>query len=238
MTKSNPASSADPTASVGSLHRREVQQTLDRLHRAARGDYVKFVSLVPRMLLGRLRGQSFDESVPPESMKDLYLPVIRKEGEFLYLTARALGAQTIVEYGTSFAISTIYLAAAARDNGGGAVIGTEIVPEKHAQALANLEEAGLADWADVRLGDAMQTLKETPEPIDLVFLDGWKDLYLPILQLLTPRFRPGTVVLADNIKTFRTALRPYVEYMQSGANGFESTTLSIKDGVEYSVFVG
>jgi predicted O-methyltransferase YrrM len=90
----------------------------------------------------------------------------------------------------------------------------------------------------VRLGDALETLREVPEPVDLVFLDGWKDLYLPVLELLTPRLHPGSVVIADNIHTFRKALRPYVEHMQSGAHGFVSTTLDLGEGFEYSVFQG
>jgi predicted O-methyltransferase YrrM len=98
--------------------------------------------------------------------------------------------------------------------------------------------AGLADHAEVRLGDARETLRDLPEPIDLVLLDGWKDLYLPILKLVTPRLRPGAVVLADNIFTFRKALRPYVEWVQSGRNGFVSTTLHVSDGFEYSVHIG
>lgn len=81
-------------------------------------------------------------------------------------------------------------------------------------------------------------MRDVPAPIDLVLLDGWKELYLPILQLLAPKLRPGAVVLADNIKTFRRALAPYVEYVQSGRNGFASMTLPLKDGFEYSVRLG
>ena len=120
---------------------------------------------------------------------------------------------------------------------GGVVIGSELEPSKHARAVANLKEAGLDEIAEVRLGDALQTLRELPEPIDLVLLDGWKDLYLPVLDLVRPRLRKGAVVLADNIFTFRKSLRPYVEHMQSDANGFESTTLRISDGFEFSVYV-
>ena len=80
-------------------------------------------------------------------------------------------------------------------------------------------------------------LRELPEPVDLVLLDGFKDLYLPVLKLVTPRLRRGALVLADNIFTFRRSLRPYVEYVQSGTNGFESTTLRISDGFELSVRV-
>ena len=103
------------------------------------------------------------------------------------------------------------------------------------RANEHLREAGLADYADVRLGDALQTLADVPAPIDMVLLDGWKDLYLPILKMLAPKLRPRAVVLADNIFTFKKALRPYVEYVQSGKNGFESTTLQISDGFEMSV---
>lgn len=117
-------------------------------------------------------------------------------------------------------------------------MGSEIEPAKHAQAEAHLEEAALAEVVDVRLGDALETLRDVPEPVDLVLLDGWKDLYIPIIELLTPRLRRGAVVLADNIFTFRKTLRPYVERMQSGAHGFHSTTLHLADGFEYSVYLG
>jgi predicted O-methyltransferase YrrM len=125
-----------------------------------------------------------------------------------------------------------------RDAGGGLVIGSEIEPSKHARAVAHLAEAGLSEVSEVRLGDARETLRELPEPIDLVLLDGWKDLYVPVLDLVLPRLRPGAVVLADNIFTFRKALRPYVESMQSGERGFASTTLHVSDGFEYSVYLG
>lgn len=223
---------------ASSLHSAPVRAVLDRLHAEARGDRLRFLSLVPKVVAGRLAGRGLWEVMTPEAMKDFYIPVSREQGELLYLTARAIGARTIVEFGTSFGISTLYLAAALRDGGGGVVIGSEIEPSKHARAVAHLREAGLADVADVRLGDALETLRELPEPVDLVLLDGWKDLYLPVLELVTPRLRPGAVVLADNIFTFRKSLRPYVERMQSGAHGFVSTTLHVSDGFEYSVYVG
>jgi predicted O-methyltransferase YrrM len=221
-----------------SLQAGPVREVLDRLHGAARGDRLRFLSLLPALARGRLAGRGLWETLTPEAMKEFYIPVSREQGELLYLTARAIGARTIVEFGTSFGISTLYLAAAVRDGGGGRVIGSEIEPGKHARALAHLREAGLADFAEVRLGDACQTLRELPEPVDLVLLDGWKDLYLPVLELVTPRLRVGAVVFADNIFTFRKTLRPYVERMQSGRHGFVSTTLHVSDGFEYSVYLG
>jgi predicted O-methyltransferase YrrM len=223
------------TRQGSSLRDEAVRRVLDRLHSAARGDWLRMPLLLPRLAAGWLRGRGFD--LTPGEMKDFYIPVSRQQGEFLYLTARAIGARRVVEFGTSFGVSTLYLAAGVRDAGGGVVVGTELEPSKHARAVAHME-AGLDDVTDIRLGDALQTLREVPEPLDLVLLDGWKDLYLPVLELLTPRLRPGAVVLADNIYTFRKALRPYVEYVQSGRNGFESVTLSISDGFEYSYYVG
>jgi len=226
MTVQN-ALAVDPTRSV-----------LDRLHRSARRDRFRFFLLLPRLLAGKVRRKSFSEIMTPESMKDCYIPISKEQGEFIYITVRALRARNVVEFGTSFGISTIYLAAALQDNGEGLVIGTEIEPSKHTHAVRNLDEAGLSDYVEVRLGDALETLRMVPEPIDFVLLDGWKDLYIPVLKLLQPRLKTGAVVVADNIFTFREALRPYVEYMQSGENGFCSTTLPIGEGFEYSIYVG
>ena len=220
---------------TNSLVAEPVRGVLQDLHAQARGDRLRFIGLVPRILGGLAKGQKLFDAMTPESMKECFIPVSPEQGEFLYLTARAIEARTIVEFGTSFGISTIYLAAAASDNGGGRVIGSEIEPSKHERAVANLERAGVADTVDVRLGDALETLRDVPAPVDLVLLDGWKDLYLPVLELLAPRMRAGAVVLADNIFTFRKSLRPYVDYMQSGEHGFASTTLRISDGFEYSV---
>lgn len=210
---------------------------LDRLHAAARRDVFVFARALPSMARGWLRGgtpAAFDALAP--HLKDAFIPVEPAAGRFLYLTARSLRARHIVEFGTSFGISTLYLAAALRDGGGGTVIGTELEPAKHARALAHLREAGLDGFADVRLGDALETLaKDLPESIDLVLLDGWKDLYGPVFDLLAPRIRPGGVVLADNVRTFKKTLAPFVARLASGREGFHSVTLPFSSGLEYAV---
>lgn len=224
------------TARPCSLTTGRVSSTLARLHAAARGDWKKFLAITPRYVSGLLRGRSMHETITPAVAHDIYMPVSPDKGRFLYITARAIGARSVVEFGTSFAISTIYLAAAVRDNGGGRVIGSEIEPSKHAQALANLAAAGLGDIAEVRLGDAMQTLRELPGPVDLVFMDGWKVLYLPLLKQLEPVLRPGAVLLADNITSFRVSLGAFLDYLHSGNNGWHSVTLGFGDGLEYAVY--
>ena len=132
-------------------------------------------------------------------LKDYALPVSRETGALLYMLVRAMRAHTVVEFGTSFGISTLHLAAALRDNGGGRVVTTEFEPSKAARARAHLAEGGLADLVELREGDALQTLKgDLPRDVDLLLLDGAKALYPDILALVEPCLRPGALVIADN----------------------------------------
>ncbi len=132
-------------------------------------------------------------------MKDLWLPVSREAGTLLYMLARSSGAKAIVEFGTSFGISALYLAAALRDNGGGRLITSEFEPSKVAGAKRHLTEAGLIDLVEIREGDALETLSvDLPDSIDLLLLDGAKSLYPEILDLVEARLRPGALVVADN----------------------------------------
>src|SRR5262249_1191540 len=136
-----------------------VRTTLDRLHDAARGDWWFFAQNLP-LMLGMVLGR---EGPPPaelsHKMKDGYIPGSREQGCYVYGGGGWVEEKRIVEFGTSFGVSTIYAAAAARDTGG-RVIGSELEPEKRERALANLRDAGLADLVDVRLGDAMETLRD------------------------------------------------------------------------------
>ncbi len=113
--------------------------------------------------------------------------------------SRAAGAKSVVEYGTSFGISTIHLAAAVKDNGGGKVIGSEFEASKVLRARENLRAAGLAGLVEIREGDALESLaRDLPASIDLVLLDGAKVLYPKILSLLEPHLKIGALIVADN----------------------------------------
>ncbi len=215
-----------------------VQQVLSQLHQQAKKDWRHFIGLAPRAAVGLLQGKSILAAVTPKMMKHACISIAPETGRFLYLTARAAQAQQIVEFGTSFGISTIYLAAAINDNGGGTLIGTELEESKQKIAVANLKKAGLDNLTDIRPGDALETLKKVPDQIDMVFLDGWKDLYIPVIKLLKPRLRPGAVVIAEDVLTFKRICKPYRDYMQSGKNGFVSMTLNFASGIEYSCFQG
>jgi predicted O-methyltransferase YrrM len=208
-------------ASVDGLADPAVARVLDALHREARKDRRHALAVLPRFLVGRARGQSLMQALTPSMVRHMYLPVSRGDGRLLYSLARGTRARSIVEFGTSFGISTLYLAAAARDNGG-RVITTEIEASKCRAATDNLRRAGLGDVVDVREGDALETLADVPAPVDLVFLDGWKNLYLPVLDRLLPALRSGSVVAADNVNF--TDARPYLARVRGGAD-FTSAVL-------------
>lgn len=163
-------------------------------------------------------------------LKDMPLAVSPRTGTLLYMLARHGKARSIVEFGTSFGISTLYLAAALRDNGGGRLITTEFEPSKVARARGNLTEAGLADLVEFREGDALLTLAaDLPETIDLLLLDGAKALYPEILDLVENRLRPGALIVADDAHYSPD----FLERVRSPAGPYQSMPFS--EDVELSI---
>jgi len=145
------------------------------------------------------RAASTDHRAFYMSAKDYHLAVSAETARLLYMLARSSGAHAIVEFGTSFGISTLHLAAALKDNGGGRLIGSEFEPSKVTRARNNMRAAHLSDLVEIREGDALESLaRDLPSSIDLVLLDGAKSMYLKVLELLEGHLRPGALVVADN----------------------------------------
>lgn len=166
-------------------------------------------------------------------LKDVPLPVSRETGVLLYMLARSSGAQTIVEFGTSFGISTLHLAAALRDNGGGHLITSEFEPSKVARARDHLTAGGLIDLVEIREGDALQTLSvDLPNTIDLLLLDGAKALYPEILSLVESRLRHGALIVADNADYSPE----YLARVRSPESGYLSVPFG--EDVELSMRIG
>jgi predicted O-methyltransferase YrrM len=173
----------------------------------------------------------------PHSYADYGFSVHPDQGELMYLLCRSLNATRVVDFATSIGFSTLYLAAAVRDNGGGKVIGAEIVPAKIATARRNLEEAGLGALVEIRQGDARETLRDAGGAIDFALIDGWPREHAPslafeVMQVLAPQLRPGALVLNDN------AEEDYLAFVRDPVNGFRSITLPLKGGTELSVKAG
>ncbi|WP_407183456.1 O-methyltransferase [Bradyrhizobium centrosematis] len=163
-------------------------------------------------------------------LKDAPLAVSRETGALLYMLTRSSGARTIVEFGTSFGISTLHLAAGLRDNGGGRLITSEFEPSKAARARENLSAGGLIDLVEIREGDALETLSaDLPDTIDLVLLDGAKALYPDILDLLEGHLGPGAILVADNADDSPD----YLARVRRPGSGYMSTPFA--DDVELSV---
>ncbi|MBU9464130.1 O-methyltransferase [Burkholderia multivorans] len=172
---------------------------LDSLFAQAQADGSHAVMNISRDERERLMRSKTEYRSLYGQLKDLWLPVSRETGVLLYQLARSTNARHIVEFGTSFGLSTLYLAAALRDNGGGRLIGSEFEPSKVAKARAHLAAGGVADLVEIREGDALQTLAgDLPESIDLLLLDGAKALYNDVLDLVESRLRAGALIVADN----------------------------------------
>ena len=171
-------------------------------------------------------------------LSDKMVALDRDKGEFCYQLCRSIGASRIIEAGTSFGVSTMYLAAAVRDNQfkKGVVIGTEHEPEKVKVALQNFEEAGLSEIIDLREGDLRETLKEVGGLVDFMLVDIW-NVALPALELVSSNLRPGAIVVCDNTTVSAEAYRGYFKFINDPKNQFRTMTIPFRGGLELTVRV-
>ena len=188
------------------------------------------------------RPMDWDKDGPRQFMNDKLVALDRDKARLCYCLCRATGATRVVEIGTSFGVSTIYLAAAVRENingsgRSGSVIGTEWEPAKVAAARSNLAAAGLADLVEIREGDVRKTLQEVEGPVDFVLMDIWVPMAKPALELVIPQLRRGAIVIADNVTSFRHEYRDYLAVVRDPAGGFQSMTLPHEGGIELSVWL-
>jgi predicted O-methyltransferase YrrM len=168
-------------------------------------------------------------------LADKLVALNRDKAEYCYLLCRAIGARRIVEVGTSFGVSTLYLAAAVRDNGGGTVIGAENEPEKVAAARTNFAAAGLSEFIDLHEGDLIEVLKGVEGPIDFVLFDVWGHVVRPVLDLLLPNLRPGAVICTDNTASARQGYADLFETIGDPVHGFRTMTLPFEGGFEMTI---
>jgi predicted O-methyltransferase YrrM len=214
------------------LQDRRVAAALDRMYAASREQTPQLRSMRGQMNSARTAQERAD------AMSTFYIPVTPEAGRLLYSLVRATRPATIVEFGMSFGISAIHLASAVRDNGTGRVVTTELSADKIAAAKKTFTETGLEDLITIREGDALSTLADLDGPVDLVLLDGWKELYLPVIKLLEPRLSSGTLVVADN--TEMADAQPYLDYVRGADNGYVSVNFLAResDSMEISCRVG
>ncbi len=175
----------------------------------------------------------------PGGRDGMLLSVGREAGVFLNLLVRESGAQRILELGTSYGYSAIWLAEAARATGG-SVISLDVAGYKQVDAAASLAAAGLADLVEFRVGDALDIIPELEGPFDFVLLDLWKDLYGPCLELFLPKLAPGALIVADNMLRPVEARSDALVYRRlvRSKPGISSVLLSVGQGLEVSRLAG
>jgi predicted O-methyltransferase YrrM len=205
------------------LHDPQVSTALDRMYAESNEQFAKLRDGDGRF--ARLEGASAQERA--DALSDFYLPVTPEAGRLLYSLVRATRPSTIVEFGMSLGISAIHLASAVRDNGTGRVVTTELSAAKVATATKTFAATGLDDLITVLEGDALATLTGVDGPVEFVLLDGWKELYLPVIKLLEPRLTAGALIVADNTSMDDT--KPYLEHVRDPANGYVSVNFLARD---------
>jgi predicted O-methyltransferase YrrM len=173
-------------------------------------------------------------------VRDKFVALDPEKCDLCYMLCRSIKARRVVEFGTSFGVSTVYLAAAVRDTvredgGQGIVIGTEVEPSKAKVAVANLADAGLADFVEVRVGDARETLRNAGGPVDFLLLDSWIPLVRPVMDVMASQLRQGAIVVCDNVELFEREYADYTSFVRDPRNGFRSVLLSHEGGLEISV---
>jgi predicted O-methyltransferase YrrM len=203
------------------LHDPRVATVLDRMYSESKN----------QMSLLRERRDQLDRPMTTaertEAMSEFYIPVTPEAGRLLYALVRATRPATVVEFGMSFGISAIHLAAAVRDNGSGRVVTTELSASKIAAAKQTFAETGLDEVITILEGDALTTLAGLDEPVGFVLLDGWKDLYLPVIKLLEPRLPTGALIIADNTNSDDT--QPYLDRVRDPENGYVSFNFGVRE---------
>jgi len=212
---------------------------LDRLHAQSDAQVEETdVYYERREREGSLDYDNFCDDDMHRFLSDKMVALDRDKAEFCYQLCRSLRATRVVEAGTSFGISTLYLAAAVRDNQveNGVVIGTEHEPSKVKIALENFREAGLSDFIDLREGDLRQTLEDVGGPVDFMLVDIW-DVALPALELVSSSLRPGAIVACDNTSVDREEYRDYFEFVNDPRNRFRTMTVPFQGGFELTVRV-
>jgi len=170
------------------MQNNQIETTIAALYKDSENDDL-------RMMKGA--GKRTFQSMQPADFKEVYLAISKAQGKDLVKLIKESNSKQIVEFGTSFGISTLFLAQGALETGGN-IITTELIESKAQKATENFKKAGVSDLIELRVGDAMETLKNHNEPIDLLLLDGWKDLYLPLFQMLEPNFHADTIIYVDN----------------------------------------
>ena len=224
----------------GAITDEKIRLLLNSLHNAANSQNEIIMSELGPLFQEAQNDRDLAWDKIEQRLDDKYISLDPATGVFCYLFVRAIRARRIIEFGTSFGISTIYLGMAVRDNGGGMVIGTEMVEKKAKQASQNIAKVGLSEFVDIRVGNALETLRDIQGPFDFFLNDGFVRKLLPVFQMVAPHIRLGGVVITDKVDESDPVYTEYLKYIRDPRNGFQSVLMGSDkgtEGMEFSVKV-
>jgi predicted O-methyltransferase YrrM len=222
---------ADPT----------VEMLVARLHQQSKAQSKESAAYFARRAL-EAEPVAPDDADKKSFMSDKLVAIDPDKAQFCYQLCRALDVHRAVEAGTSFGVSTLYIAAALRDNavssgGRRVVIGTEYEAAKVQTARTNFAAANLDEFVDLREGDLRETLRDVGGPVDFVLIDIWTRMARPALELVAPHLRPGAIVICDNTESCRDEYDEYFAFIAGPRNRLRTMTLPFRGGLELTVRV-
>lgn len=221
-----------PASQTSPIRDERINAVLDRLHARAAREMPGLIANLALQTVARKFGGRGDHGA---YVRDKLICIDRGQGWLIYMLCRSLQASRAVEFGTSFGVSTLYLAAAMRGQGRGLVIGTEIEPQKARHAREHFSQADVAGLIELREGDALETLRDCGGPVDFLLVDGFPEVARPVIELMAPQLRTGAIVVCDNVGHFPKGLAAYLDFVRRPSNGFVSTLLPLRGGTELSV---
>lgn len=198
-----------------------IQAVLDEYHKRERAENE------------RMNKMPFEEI--ERRFDEFLLPIGPASGQLVNILIKGAKCKTILEIGTSYGYSTIWLAEAARKTGG-KVISLDVIPEKHEYARSSLVKAGLVNFVDFRLGEARDSLTAMKERVDFVLLDVWKVFYIECFDLFYPKLNPGAFIAADNMLRPEFSLEDAAKYQKHvrAKPDIQSILLPVGSGIELS----
>ncbi|KAJ6138965.1 hypothetical protein N7471_005451 [Penicillium samsonianum] len=178
-------------------------------------------------------------------MLDKFIALDQDKCELVYHILRSINAKTVVEAGTSFGVSTIYLALAVAENAKrvSATTKPQVIATEKEETKANLARAHWAsagkeveDVIDLRVGDLRETLTSDLGTVDFLLLDIWAPLALPALKLVQPHFCPGAAIVVDNTVMAADRYQELFAYVDAEGSGFRRVTMPYKGGLDMIVY--
>ena len=182
-----------------------------------------------RELLREIENRGRENDAHATERPRMMLNLDPASAQLISILVRASGVTRALEFGTSNAYSTIWLAWSLAP-AGGHIVSIDRNPDKHALARENLRRANLLDRVELRTGDATEIVRDLSGPFDLVFLDADRRKFTEVMEILLPKLAQKVLVIADNVLSHPEEIAEYLKLVSSLAE-FQHTTVPVGKGL-------